>query len=76
MTRIVINENKSVYVDGYRHILKYNEDEIVLKLTKVNIYKTLNDLLKSIQSNEEIIAYVNDNITQLLLIFNNNYNNQ
>lgn len=51
-------------------------DEIVLKLTKVNIYKTLNDLLKSIQSNEEIIAYVNDNITQLLLIFNNNYNNQ
>ena len=51
-------------------------DEIVLKLTKVNIYKTLNDLLKTIQSNEEIIDYVNDNITQLLLIFNNNYNNQ
>lgn len=34
MTRIVINENKSVYVDGYRHILKYNEDEIILKLSK------------------------------------------
>ena len=51
-------------------------DEIVLKLTKVNIYKTLNDLLKTIQSNEEIIDYVNDNIAQLLLIFNNNYNNQ
>ena len=33
-------------------------------------------MAKSIQSNEEIIAYVNDNITQLLLIFNNNYKNQ
>lgn len=34
MTRVVINENHSVFLDGYRHILKYDVAEIIVKITK------------------------------------------
>ena len=55
MTRIVINENKSVYVDGYRHILKYDEDEIVLKLSKKQLHIKGNELTITSFCNTEFL---------------------
>lgn len=45
MNRIVINEDKSVYIDGYKHIMKYEDYEIILQASKKQIIIQGNTLL-------------------------------
>lgn len=45
MNRLVINEDQSIYVDGYKYILKYETTEIILKLSKKQIVIQGNKLI-------------------------------
>lgn len=64
MNRIVINENSSIYVDGYKHIIKYEDSEIILAISKKQVaIQGMNLLIECYSKTEMLIKGVINNVS-------------
>lgn len=64
MNRIVINENSSIYVDGYKRIIKYEDSEIILAISKKQVViQGMNLLIECYSKTEMLIKGVINNVS-------------